>query len=495
MPLTDFVNHPKTLLIAPAGHGKTHAIAECVKMCPEGSRQLVLTHTHAGISSIKSKLKKLEVEESKYEVTTITGFAQRIVRAFAGLKSLGFNQDDKGYFDEVVKKCTDLLSIDSVASVVKLSYNGLFVDEYQDCNRLQHAMVMKMVDILPTHVLGDPLQGIYSFAGGSIDFAVDLNEFERFNELTIPWRWRSDGNTPELGNKIIDIRRILESDNKRIQLIDDEQAHFRFCRIDQATDINYYTKVGNFLRKIDDSSVLILIPSYTDGFGRLRGGIDERAQLCRQLSIDHDYILLEAIDDKTFYTVAKAIDQCISVFSKHRKGTKHVKTIASILESLKFNKTAIAEWIDSTNNRLKVRRAPNKENSEILASLVGGIAETPSVEKLLKVICFFEKTLGFRSKRPSVLFAIKKCILNSIENGLTVYQNMCNYKNALRVKGRKVEGRYVGTTLLTKGLEFSTVVILDAHHFEDSMNFYVAISRASKDLCVLSANNNLSFNR
>ena len=67
MTLTDFITEPKSLLIAPAGHGKTYAIASCIKLCPIGEKQLVLTHTHAGISSIKKKLQKLKVEDNKYE--------------------------------------------------------------------------------------------------------------------------------------------------------------------------------------------------------------------------------------------------------------------------------------------------------------------------------------------------------------------------------------------------------------------------------------------
>ena len=54
MTLTDFITEPKSLLIAPAGHGKTYAIASCIKLCPIGEKQLVLTHTHAGISLRKN---------------------------------------------------------------------------------------------------------------------------------------------------------------------------------------------------------------------------------------------------------------------------------------------------------------------------------------------------------------------------------------------------------------------------------------------------------
>jgi len=40
---------------------------------------------------------------------------------------------------------------------------------------------------------------------------------------------------------------------------------------------------------------------------------------------------------------------------------------------------------------------------------------------------------------------------------------MKKQKNILRRIGRKIFGKCMGTTLLTKGLEFDTVVILNAH--------------------------------
>jgi DNA helicase-2/ATP-dependent DNA helicase PcrA len=62
----------------------------------------------------------------------------------------------------------------------------------------------------------------------------------------------------------------------------------------------------------------------------------------------------------------------------------------------------------------------------------------------------------------------------------------------MRKVGRKMYGKYVGTTLLTKGLEFDTVIILEAEKFPDPKNLYVAISRCSKRLIVLAQNSKLS---
>ncbi|MFV1977526.1 MAG: hypothetical protein ACC651_17435 [Candidatus Scalindua sp.] len=43
--------------------------------------------------------------------------------------------------------------------------------------------------------------------------------------------------------------------------------------------------------------------------------------------------------------------------------------------------------------------------------------------------------------------------------------------------GRKIKGKCIGTTLLTKGLEFDTVAILNARKFDCPKNLYVALTR------------------
>ena len=67
--INEFVSKPKSLLIAPAGYGKTHTIAECLKYT--GGTQLVLTHTHAGVASLKEKIKKSGKVPTKHHFVEI----------------------------------------------------------------------------------------------------------------------------------------------------------------------------------------------------------------------------------------------------------------------------------------------------------------------------------------------------------------------------------------------------------------------------------------
>ena len=80
----EFIGSKKSILIAPAGHGKTSAISRCLKLCPETSCSLVLTHTHAGIASLKSKFSKENISSSKYRLETIDSFARNLVLSFMG---------------------------------------------------------------------------------------------------------------------------------------------------------------------------------------------------------------------------------------------------------------------------------------------------------------------------------------------------------------------------------------------------------------------------
>jgi hypothetical protein len=81
----------------------------------------------------------------------------------------------------------------------------VFVDEYQDCTASQHGLVLQLADLLPTRVVGDPLQGIFEYGGGVVDWDADVFPiFDRLDDLEVPWRWR-DSN-PELGEWLLELR-------------------------------------------------------------------------------------------------------------------------------------------------------------------------------------------------------------------------------------------------------------------------------------------------
>lgn len=105
------------------------------------------------------------------------------------------------------------------------------------------------------------------------------------------------------------------------------------------------------------------------------------------------------------------------------------------------------------------------------------------VYSLIKNKCHF-KELYREIKRASDI---------AINEHIPMYEAMIRLKNGIRHIGRKIEGRCIGTTLLTKGLEFDTVVLYEAHKFVDAKNFYVAISRARKKLIIITSESKIQF--
>ncbi len=489
MILDDFLKCVKALVIAPAGHGKTHFIAECAAACREDECQLILTHTHAGIASLKQKLKDNHVSPSKFALKTITGFAQELYLSYAS-NTENIRQEEEDYFDKVVRVSCKLLSVPAIKTVVSISFQGLFVDEYQDCTLAQHEFVMQLSNLMPTRILGDPLQSIFDFNGERlVDFDSDLQCFNRFDMLTEPWRWKVDENSGALGQAILDIRNSLVDGEPPYNVSIPEHSTISVC-VKPNDDNDYFRKLSSFLRTLEDDSVLVIVPCYKDGNGTFHGTVAERIKLIQRTGMYNTYKLLEAIDDKKFYTTAREIDDLPHKLPRSRKKEKKV---LELLEKMSFQKTELCVWFDKKTGRPIKKRGEKQYLGDKLRTLIENYLKEPTKSGLLAIITFFICQVKLKSTREDLLHSLWKCLSTAVVTSLSVYEEMVKLKNQIRVNGRKVNGRCIGTTLLTKGLEFDTVVILDADKIPDRRNFYVAISRACKHLFLIVSRNTFSL--
>lgn len=480
--LHEFLNDKKSLMIAPAGHGKTHCIAQCVSL--SGGCSLILTHTHAGIASLKAKFSKSNINLQSYHLETITGFVQHYVTSF--VKSSEIPEiSNNSYFDVIVNKGIKLFSTKIVQTIIKNSYSCLFVDEYQDCTTEQNSIIMEIAKYLPTHLFGDEMQGIFTFNGQrTVSFHNDLPGFTHYKILTTPWRWKVDGNSEALGYEILRYRHLLELVPHAITLTSNPQASFNVACIDE-TRQDYYTYVGKIIRNIYSDSILLIIPS-----GKDFGTIYQRLKIRDRLGLRHTFKLIEALDDKSFYSAAQSADDLIK--SIHRKRTP-IKEISKFIEGLSFTKTDVSSWIN--NNKIVHKRS--KELSALSVELenkVNSFIGTPSTKTLLSIIEFYSDKINLLPKRENLFYSIVKVMKDSIINNKSIYDEMVSYKNRVRRSGRAIQGKCIATTLLTKGLEFDHVVILGADKFKDCKNFYVAISRACKSLTIFTNSYRLRFN-
>lgn len=497
MNINKFILGNKTLLIAPAGYGKTHMIAECILHTPENEKQLILTHTNAGIASIKEKLKKLSVSTHKYHIETITGFAQKYVLAYYIGNDIPPQESSKDYYPFIIKNAKELFQKNSIRRVVKCSYNGLFIDEYQDCTKSQHEMLIVLAEILPIHILGDPMQGIFGFNEPLIDFEKDLIDFEKIDGFDTPWRWKKDENNEQLGIDLKNIRNTLNSPNKIINISEIDSIDFII-----ADEKDIHSKQSNFRQKLNDliinknntqdlKSLLLIFPEYINkdnGKNIPKGTINDRAKIKAKIDYKNQLILLEAIDAKDFYSISKNIDDLVLNISRKKK---QIKSINDIFLKL-FNKTNLNKWIK--DNRLIDKRGDKSIEKNKLNEKMNSFIKSSTIKELLDIVLFMKNILKFKTKRYDLFNSIIESMNIAISEKRTVYEAMINHKNIIRRVGRKIHGKCIGTTLLTKGLEFDTVVIVDAHRIEDYRHFYVAATRACKKLIIFSEKKILDFN-
>ena len=106
-----------------------------------------------------------------------------------------------------------------------------------------------------------------------------------------------------------------------------------------------------------------------------------------------------------------------------------------------------------------------------------------------------KSNLRWKAKRADIFSSVFTCLKLANENATSVLEEMKKHKNRIRQVGRRIEGRCIGTTLLTKGLEFDTVVLIEADTIDSSKDFYVAVSRACKEVHIFSSSPTLHFNK
>ena len=386
MNITKFINEDKALLIAPAGYGKTYTLAQCLEYTEENKRQLILTHTHAGIASIKEKVNERKIPSHKYHIETITGFAQRYVLALSAEK-LEVQQGHRDYYSVLVDKSVELLRADAVKRIITESYAGLFVDEYQDCTNGQHQMIMLLAELLPTRLFGDSMQGIFGFhEGGLVDFDLELADFIRY-ELETPWRWRTDGNNRALGEELKEIRKILESESRVINL-----SELKEVELHNTYDVSFYENLDmhRFLRRIDrqalnnSHNVLVITPD-SPSYVKIKRRIDI------QNTLKGRYRILESFDEGEYYKISKLMDSLIGDIEC--MSNPQQKFVKEILKEL-YYKGCVNDWFNESGG-VKNRKMENRIKSKELESIVAQTFDSPDTIGLINILDFCTSELKF----------------------------------------------------------------------------------------------------
>ena len=333
-------------------------------------------------------------------------------------------------------------------------------------------MILTLANIMKTHILGDPLQGIFGFRGESI---VDFSDtsFVSYREngqaLETPWRWNNVGKA-SLGQELSSIRSKLLS-STAINLND-----YQDIKVIIAPESDYARKGTTYKREIYNvlrgNSVLLIHP--------ISEAIEARIKFIQQFPMLR---MVESIDDKSFYSNCASFDSL--------SGYQLVTNIVNLMRKI-GTKSKIDIWFKESGYLKNKRTTKEQQIKGHLETIINTLLSRKSYSNILLLIEAIEGLPDVKIYRKDFLQDIYKSLKDAERLGISATESIERNRNLLRQKGRKIQGKCIGTTLLTKGLEFDTVVVLNAHRFTDKRHLYVALTRCCKQLIVISNSNILN---
>lgn len=460
-------------IVAPAGCGKTHLITEALQV-KNSKPILVLTHTTAGVSALKKRLRRLSVPPSHYVVTTIDGWVLKVLRSFPSSCPITSSPNaPRKFYPEIRRIMNSLIASGAIHDILRSSYSRLIVDEYQDCNIPQHTLIKSLSKVLPTVILGDPMQCIFSFAGPMPDWQGDvLGNFPVKNELNTPWRWINAG-SPLLGDWILDARKKLQN-KECLDLLSCPKYLSVYPLVNSPREnLQQQIQIQNKILNNHTRDSLLVIGSSLDASSRYnfakgnpRIGVVETVQLDTVIDAAHCFDSVIGID------LVKGLLEITSSMISNVDKVATLKRIKSILSGR--NRTpvlpieqALCNLVADTsklNILYALNAIPNKPNAQVYRK---------------EAFNALVETVSLAVSAPNRTFSESASIV----------------RERIRHQGdSRIPSRAIGSTLLLKGLEADHCIILDAlSRGTNAQHLYVALSRGAKSISIFSPKSKIQF--
>ena len=462
----DYLNEPLVGIIAPAGYGKTEEIAEAVLLC-EG-KQLILTHTRAGVSVLRNRMRRKQICSGKYEIDTIASFCLKWCKAYPLTAQVEIPEklSEINYL-KIYEGTKKIFSYYWARQVLKQSYSGLFVDEYQDCTESQHDVFMSLENLIPIRIFGDPLQGIFYWVEG--DQIVNWNSFsfKVITPLNIPWRWEKTNKN--LGKILDDLRTkilcTLDGKPVTINIVDIPGC----MTVVNSSQWNNGRFVYNGIKGFDSVVYLSAYKNKQKAFSQHNGGFfqcDERKDLAEA-------------------------EEIISTIESNVKEKKALVFLESMSDMANGIHSELGSYINNLSKGKSdfSRISKHKE----LGHLLENICKEDNPKSVLDALRWFANSEDFKIYRNELFYRIGKTYAYMAEEGMTLREAVEALSSQRYFTEKKFNfPRLSSRTVLTKGLEFDCVII-DVRDKMDIRDFYVAMTRAKKHIYIISDKRQLSF--
>lgn len=468
-PELDLLAVARGSVTAPAGCGKTQLIADALEAHTGSKPILVLTHTNAGVAALRARMARAAVPSSAYRISTIDGFAMRLVGTFplrSGLPAKTLELANPGQdYPAIRAAAAHLLQTGHINTPLRATYARLLVDEYQDCNEAQHSLVSWAAQTLPTCVLGDPMQAIFGFGGNRlVDWQVDVeSQFPSIGMLQTPWRWRLAG-TEELGKWLLNARALLQA-GQPVDL-QGAPAEVQWVPLAAATAEEQRRAAARTRGRNAQDSVLIIGDAMN-----VRG----RYQLTSQTP---GATVVERVDLVEFIQFSRVFDPA---------GADPLRQVVEFAASLMtgVGASALLERVRVLQHG-RPRNPPTRIEAAALA-----FAQGPSVLAASRLLQEFARQPGTHVYRPEVLRCCQAAMQVAARGTCTFHAAALQARERQRHMGRPVARRSVGSTLLLKGLEADIAVVLEPQA-KTAAHLYVALTRGARQIVVCSPTSRLT---
>jgi AAA domain/UvrD-like helicase C-terminal domain len=458
----------------PAGTGKTELLAASAATAAEsGDRSLVLTHTNAGVEAIRMRLKKFGVASSLVRVETITSWAFTLARSYSGIAGLDVpGVPDWTHSRAYVEGATLVASTAAVRRVHQVSFDYLFVDEYQDCTIDQHELVVAISEAIPrTVVLGDRLQAIFGFEAGRPLADWDEHVAPRFSPKCVPQepqRWR-DHNIA-LGQWLLDIRPSLV-DGGTFDFASHSVNGLRWRPCDVRTAVPTVNSAAYGLSNTTESVVLL---------DKWAHDVAKHAS-----RLGGSYSVMEDVGGRF---MSERLDELPA---------QGDQLIASWLVGFaKGCFVGLAGLNAALLGRLEKGLTVSHLNRIGLAPVQAALDElvsSPTYDQLQVSAAAIRATPAIVLYRQEAWDDTFRAIGRSVDEGSSVQESLTLVRDRLRRGGRGDRRCIASRTLLVKGLEFDHVIIANVQNFTDPRQLYVALSRARKSVTVIGTSSRIQL--
>lgn len=438
----------------PAGCGKTQLAANSAAVvAANGGHVLVLTHTHAAVDAVRRRLRSLGISNKQAHVTTIAAWFGGLVKSFPLLSGVVVGEEVD--FDAVDTGALQLFSNPHILRMLAVSYDLLIVDEYQDCNIGQHAALAAVRHIIPTVVLGDPLQAVLDYRGNElIDWDTDLADVPLLELEVTPWRWVNAHE--QLGAFTLDLRAALLSG----QSFDLADAPVEWLDI---SDENIRNAMFAS-RKFDGSTVV------------LRGGFRPQA-LSTAKQVGGLFGLMEEVEGKQLVSLATVVDG--------GDGYKSAGALVDFAANCFYHMSALKTKCKNVSSG----SFPAFRQGGVLTDALTALkvfAEDPNTDNLISAMDALAQIGGTTLVCREAWYGVKEAAtIQSRDPSLTLTEAVQRVRDRVRRYGRYPEQRVVSRVPLYKGLQCGRCIAV-LHDGMKTTELYVALTRATHELVVLS---------